>query len=81
VKVLVDDFAQAADFIRPQKRGRTAAEMELHGLAVAGLARAPCGHFAAQRSPHTPCPWAWFSVITVVQPQNQHSVSQKGMWK
>jgi hypothetical protein len=33
-EVLVDDFAEAADFIRPQERRRAAAEVELNGLAV-----------------------------------------------
>ena len=32
-EVFVDDLAEPANFIRPQKRGRAAAEMELDGLA------------------------------------------------
>ena len=48
-EMLVDDFAEPADFVRPEKRRRAAAEMELNHLALRIQHRRHFRHFAAQR--------------------------------
>ena len=47
-EMLVDDFAEPADFVGPQKRGRAAAEVELHGFAALVQVRRHLGDFAAE---------------------------------
>ena len=48
-EVLVDDFAEAANFVRPQKCWRTASEVKLHGLALLVEHGSHFCHLAAQR--------------------------------
>ena len=47
-EMLVDDFAEPADFVGLQKRRRAAAEMELDGFALRIQPRRHLRHFAAQ---------------------------------
>src|SRR5664279_1493182 len=46
--MLMDDFAEATDFVRPQKRRRAAAEMELNRLALLVQARRELRDFTAE---------------------------------
>jgi len=75
----MDDFTEPPDFVRSKKCGLNLLPNEASSLA-ARIEQCAHGAISLFEIVDIGWPWLWLSVITVVQPQNQQSVSQNGLW-